>query len=148
MYVDFIRDRNPKRTGNSHWRRPCEAACGAKSVFHFDVTGSVAKSTHSGIPWLRYIRNHAGEQAHFWPFDGFKVPAHKSVVAEAYPSLWNKRYPRDGRDEHQHDAFSLAETLRLADRNGTIDTFLEPELDANERQRAAYEGWILGLGSV
>lgn len=31
----------------------------AKSVFHFDVQGSVAKSTHAGIPWLRYIRQQA-----------------------------------------------------------------------------------------
>lgn len=25
---------------------------GSKSVFHFDVQGSVAKSTHAGLPWL------------------------------------------------------------------------------------------------
>jgi hypothetical protein len=42
----------------------------AKSVFHFDVQGSVAKSTHAGIPWLRYIRQHAKAPVHFWPFDG------------------------------------------------------------------------------
>jgi hypothetical protein len=29
----------------------------AKSVFHFDVPGSVAKSTHAGLPWLRYLIN-------------------------------------------------------------------------------------------
>jgi len=38
-----------------------ERAGSAKSVFHFDVLGSVAKSTHVGIPWLRYIRER-------WPF--------------------------------------------------------------------------------
>lgn len=28
----------------------------AKSAFHFDVQDSVAKSTHCGLPWLRYLR--------------------------------------------------------------------------------------------
>jgi hypothetical protein len=35
------------RMGNSRWRRLTEERTGgAKSVFHFDVQGSVAKSTH------------------------------------------------------------------------------------------------------
>ena len=28
----------------------------AKSVFHFDVQGSVAKSTHAGLPWIKALR--------------------------------------------------------------------------------------------
>jgi hypothetical protein len=49
------------RTGNARWRRLTEErAGGAKSVFHFDVQGSVAKSTHAGIPWLRFIRQRLG----------------------------------------------------------------------------------------
>jgi hypothetical protein len=47
---------------------------GGKSVFHFDVQGSVAKSTHAGIPWLRFIRQRLGERVHFCPFDGWDVP--------------------------------------------------------------------------
>ena len=43
----------------------------AKSVFHFDVQGSVAKSTRAGIPWLRFIRQRLGARIHFWPFDGW-----------------------------------------------------------------------------
>ena len=35
----------------ARWRRLTEErAGGTKSVFHFDVRGSVAKSTHAGIP--------------------------------------------------------------------------------------------------
>jgi hypothetical protein len=30
------------------------------AVFHFDVQGSVAKSTHARIPWLRFIRQRLG----------------------------------------------------------------------------------------
>jgi hypothetical protein len=53
--------------GDARWRRLTEErAGGAKSVFHFDVQGSVAKSTHAGIPWLRFIRERLGD---FWPFD-------------------------------------------------------------------------------
>ena len=59
------------RMGNSHWRRLTEErAVSAKSDFHFDVEGSVAKSIHAAIPWLRYIRERRGERAHFCPFDG------------------------------------------------------------------------------
>jgi hypothetical protein len=57
-YVDFVRDgsagNGAKRMGNARWRRLTEQRAGnAKSVFHFDVQGTVAKSTHAGIPWLR-----------------------------------------------------------------------------------------------
>ncbi len=51
-YVDFIRDgmcgNGEARSGNARWRRITEERAGAKSVFHFDVPGSVAKSTHAG----------------------------------------------------------------------------------------------------
>jgi hypothetical protein len=58
IYVDFVRHglrgEGAARMGNSRWRRLTEERAGsAKSVFHFDVQGSVAKSTHAGIPWLR-----------------------------------------------------------------------------------------------
>ena len=60
IYVDFVREgvhgNGAARTGKSTWRRIAEVRARAKSVFHFNVQGSVAKSTHSGLPWLRYIR--------------------------------------------------------------------------------------------
>lgn len=61
--------------------------------FHFDVQGSVAKSTHSGLPWLRYIKRELAERVHFWPFEGWNPPAGTHVVAEVYPSHWRGRYP-------------------------------------------------------
>ena len=75
-YVDFVREgsagNGAARTGNARWRRLTEErAGGAKSVFHFDVPGQVAKSTHAGIPWLRFIRQELGARVHFWPFDGW-----------------------------------------------------------------------------
>jgi hypothetical protein len=62
---------------------------GAKSVFHFDVPGSVAKSTHAGLSWLLYLRSNTDGKAHFWPFDGWDLSVGGSVVAEVYPSLWS-----------------------------------------------------------
>ncbi len=87
-YVDFVRDgsvgNGAARMGNARWRRMTEErAGGAKSVFHFDVQGSVAKSTHAGIPWLRFIRQRLGDRVHFWPFDGWDIPEGRSTVAEA-----------------------------------------------------------------
>ena len=92
-YVDFVRDgirgNGAARMGNARWRRLTEErAGGAKSVFHFDVQGSVAKSTHAGIPWLRFIRQRLGARVHFWPFDGWDIPAGRSAIAEVYPALW------------------------------------------------------------
>ena len=69
---DGIAGNGAARLGNARWRRLTEErAGGAKSVFHFDVQGSVAKSTHAGIPWLRFIRQRLGACVHFWPFDGW-----------------------------------------------------------------------------
>ena len=96
IYVDFVRDgiagNGAARMGNARWRRLTEErAGGAKSVFHFDVQGSVAKSTHAGIPWLRFIRQRLGARVHFWPFDGWDIPAGRSAIAEVYPALWIAR---------------------------------------------------------
>ena len=85
-YVDFVRDGvcgdGAARMGSSKWRRICEERCRAKSVFHFDVQGPVAKSTHGGIPWLRFLRTKLGERVQFWPFDGWNVAPGRSVIAE------------------------------------------------------------------
>ena len=82
-YVDFVRDgacgNGAARSGDGRWRRVVEKRAGAaKSVFHFDVPGSVAKSTHAGLPWLRYIRQKIGDDVHFWPFDGWEIPRGRS----------------------------------------------------------------------
>jgi hypothetical protein len=152
VYVDFVRDgvagNGAKRTGNACWRRLTEeCAGGAKSVFHFDVPGQVAKSTHAGIPWLRFIRQRLGERVHFWPFDGWDIPAGRSAIAEVYPALWSRGFVNEGRSGDQHDAFSIAAWLSRADRGGSLAAFLKPELNPAERTVAQVEGWILGVTS-
>jgi len=150
MYVDFVRDGlwgdGAARTGDPRWRRVTEARTRAKSVFHFDVPGSVAKSTHAGLPWLRHVRDACGDRLHVWPFDGFDVPAGRSVVAEVYPSVWSGAYARGDRTRDQHDAFSVATWLRVADLDGSLARALcGDDLGQVERRVAAFEGWILGV---
>jgi hypothetical protein len=149
IYVDFVRDgscgNGAARSGDPRWRRLTEVRARAKSVFQFDVPGSVAKSTHAGIPWLRYIRQHAGTYVHFWPFDGWSVRPNCSVMVEVYPSLWNRIFPIGSRNPDQQDAFATAEWMRRADRDGSLGKFFSPELEPNERKTAEIEGWILGV---
>ena len=141
-----IRGNGAARGGSARWRRLAEVRAGsAKSVFHFDVQGSVAKSTHAGIPWLRYLRQQLGERVHFWPFDGWRIPAGRSAVVEVYPALWKRAFAANGRTADQHDAYSAAAWMREADRDGRLEGFLNPSLDPNERTLAEVEGWILGV---
>jgi hypothetical protein len=132
--------------GNPRWRRLTEERAGsAKSVYHFDVQGSVAKSTHAGIPWLRFIRQRLGERVHFWPFDGWNIPAGRSAVVEVYPSLWSRSFAREERNGDQHDAYSAAAWMPRADLDGSLAMFLNPSLATPERAVAQVEGWILGV---
>ena len=133
------------RMGDARWRRLAEVRAGAtKGVFRFDVQGSVAKSTHAGIPWLRFIRQRLGPRVHFWPFDGWDIPAGRSAIAEVYPAL-ERFFARKERTGDQHDAYSVAAWLSRADRNGELSAFLKPTLTPAERAVAQAEGWILGV---
>ncbi len=152
LYVDFVRDGlhgdAAARKGNSRWRRVTEQRCGsAKSVFHFDVPGQVAKSTHAGIPWLRYIRRKIGAKVHFWPFDGWGPPDGKSVIAEVYPRLWKGLCPFPDLTEDQQDAFSVAAWMQREDHAGSLPGHFAPALPDEDRALAEIEGWILGLSA-
>lgn len=147
--VDSIRrgerGQGAARVGNSRWRRLTELGVGAKSVFHFDVPGSVAKSTHAGLPWLRRLRQQVGARLHWWPFDGWAPEPGRSLIAEIYPSLWSRDYPVEGRTPDQQDAWVVATWLQKTDRAGQLGDYLQPHLGHEERQIAGHEGWILGV---
>lgn len=150
IYVDFVREgvagNGAARSGSPRWRRVTELrARSAKSVFQFDVQGSVAKSTHAGIPWLRYIRQRVKDHVHFWPFDGWISPPNRSAVVEVYPALWNRTFPVEGRTPDQQDAFAIAKWFQLADCGDSLEGYLYPRLEPDERKKAEIEGWILGV---
>jgi hypothetical protein len=149
-YVNFIRYCNvgqgSKRMGENTWLRLTERwTATAKSVFLFDVQGSVAKSTFAGLPWLLYLQNWCKRPIHFWPFDGWEVPQGKSVAAEVYPSLWTQRFPRDDRDGDEQAASAVAAWLQRTDQTGSLGSFLDPALTSQGQEAAAIEGWILGV---
>lgn len=152
-YVDFVRDgavgNGAARAGNTRWKRLTDKRAGsAKSLFHFDVQGSVAKSTHSGLPWLKFLREKVTRPLHFWPFDGWDIPAGSSAVVEVYPRLWNRQFAEvEGRTADQHDAWVVAEWMRAADMDGRLAMALAPQLDPRDRSVAEIEGWILGVES-
>ncbi len=156
-YVDFIRDHDNvvwwngekpdgERIGSPSELRLCERwTSSAKSVFQFDVQGSVAKSTHAGIPWLRFLRKRGGERVFFWPFDGWQPPQGKSVIAEVYPSIFRNRYPKVDRTPDEQDAYVVARWLEESSRLGRLDRYFNPPLGVDELNDAALEGWILGI---
>lgn len=149
-YVDFVRHglvgNGEARKGDPRWRRICEERCRAKSVFHFDVQGSVAKSTHAGIPWLKFLRQQLSEKTHFWPFDGWEIPPGRSAIVEAYPSLYKHNFAPENRTSDQHDAYAVAAWLQQADLEDRLIKYLNPDLSLTERAVAEVEGWIVGVG--
>ena len=73
------------------------------------------------------------------------MPPNCSVVAEVYPALWSRTFPTAGRTPDKQDAFAIAKWLQRADCDGSLEKFLHPELEPQERKTAEIEGWILGV---
>jgi hypothetical protein len=141
------RCRPPGAYGDERERlRLCERwTSSAKSVFQFGMNGEVATSSHAGIPWLRRLRRDLGPAVHFWPFDGWSPPPGRHVVAEVYPSILRRRFPRAERTPDQQDAYAVAEWLRTRDAAGLLDAYFTPGLTREERAVAKVEGWVLGV---
>jgi len=86
----------------------------------------VANSTLIEKPCLRFIRQRLGQRLHFWPFDGWDIPAGRSAIAEVYPALWSRSFANEDRTSDQHDAYSIAAWLSRADRDGSLAAFSTP----------------------
>ncbi len=130
--------------GDARSRRIVDCRTGGKSVFHFNVPGSVAHSTHAGVPWLLRIRE-ARPDVHFWPFDGWLPPAGRSVIAEVYPALFSHNKPPDGLTNDQRDAWRVAKAFRNADIDGELPGWFTSAVSSEERVIAEREGWMLGV---
>jgi hypothetical protein len=127
-------------------RRTDAWTSGAMPVFRFDVQGSVATSTHAGLIWLHRLRRRIPPpRLHVWPFDGFQPPAGASMVAEVFPSLLRRRWPRRDRTVDQHDAWCVAAWLAAGDAEDGLDHHLQPPLPPDVADDARLEGWILGV---
>ncbi len=143
--VEHFRENNARGGSPDEFRLTEKWTSSAKSVFRFDVQGQVAKSAHSGIPWLHHIRQQVGDGIHFWPFDGFEIDEGKSVIAEVYPSIFRNRYNREERSSDEHDAYSISKWLSDRDRKHKLQKYFETHLPKSEKKVAQREGWILGI---
>ncbi|MDJ0874403.1 MAG: hypothetical protein QNJ02_03985 [Desulfobacterales bacterium] len=145
--VEALRQGNKRSGKHTEFRLTENWTASTQSVFKLDGAGTVGKSTHCGIPWLRFMRRHSDQRrrTHFWPFDGFDVPPNRSVVAEIFPSIFRRRYARRYPSADEHDAMCVAWWLRDMDARGQLSTYLKPPLTAAERRIARLEGWILGI---
>lgn len=148
-HLDEIREENPRRGRANEFRLTEKLAKGTQSVFKFVGQGTVGKSSHSGIPWLRFLRRHPDlkNKIHFWPFDGFSVPEGKSVVAETWPTLFRGKYTHGELNEHERDAYCVAKWLQETDRGGLFPKYLSPAPTMAQRDVVSREGWILGIDS-
>ncbi len=145
--VEALRHGNKRSGKHTEFRLTENWTSSTQSVFKLDGAGTVGKSTHCGIPWLRFMRRktHNRRRLHFWPFDGFDIPPNKSVVAEIFPSIFRRRYPRRYETADEHDAMCVAQWLKDMDARGQLPTYFNPPLTDEEREIARLEGWILGV---
>lgn len=122
----------------------------AKSVLNLNPTLiSVAFSTHAGLPWLYELRRRYADVLHVWPFDGLVPVGGRSVIAEAYPSLFYNRYeyPPELTKRDEKDAYAVSLWLREQDAGGVLQRYMNlPTLTASQREAVVpLEGWILGV---
>jgi len=82
---------------------------------------------------------------HFWPFDGWDIPAGRSAIAEVYPALWSRSFANEDRTSDQHDAYSIAAWLSRADRDGSLAAFSTPTFRRRSARWRRWRGWILGV---
>ena len=81
LSIENLRQQQRIRTESATSLRLCETwTSSAKSVFHFDVQGSVAKSTYAGLPWIHFLHKGLPNELFCWPFEGWEPPAGRSVL--------------------------------------------------------------------
>ena len=66
-------------------------------------------------------------------------------MVEDFQPQWTRRFPKEDRDGDEQAAYAVAAWLQRADRDGSLDGFFRPNLTAEERGIAKFEGWILGV---
>ncbi|MEW5837284.1 MAG: hypothetical protein AB1717_00410 [Pseudomonadota bacterium] len=144
--IEELRRQRRLMTEANHALRLCESwTASAKSVFLFDVQGSVAKSTYAGLPWLYLLRKELGEKLFFWPFDGFIPPHRTSVICEVYPALYKRRYKKGDMGLDAFDAYAVVNWMQDMQRRDALSRYFSPPLIASETEIARQEGWILGV---
>jgi len=96
--------------------------------------------------FLRFIRQRLGARVHFWPFDGWDIPAGRSTVAEIYPRRCRARVsPAWTAPPTSMMPLASPDGFPRVEQDVTLAGFLRPALTPSERAVADVEGWILGV---
>lgn len=128
---------------------------GPQPVWKLAYTGSVGSQALTGIPVLRWLRDHADLAAatRVWPFETGLAPLSRGktrggiVLAEVYPSLVPLQR-RDGEVKDAAQVRAIAHHFATLDGSGRLgDIFAgDPRLDREERRAIEQEeSWILGV---
>lgn len=145
-------------------RRRTEGACVPLPASVFDLVVYQRQVTLGTIHGMAVL-DHLADVDHLavWPYDGDRVDAVSTVVAEAYPSMWLDPDLRKGSDADRREQVSRwrdrpdvagldAESVALLHRSGDAADALgvalalpDLSLDAPVDEVTAREGWILGV---
>ena len=116
-----------------------------RGMLLFEAPGPAAKAAHAGIPWLKWLRDEVGERLHFWPFDGWELPADKAVIVEVHPAIFRRRYGPEQREAVGQDAYATARWMADMAGRSALAACFNPPLTPMERHLAELEGWMLGV---
>jgi precorrin-8X/cobalt-precorrin-8 methylmutase len=128
---------------------------GPQPVWKLAYAGSVGSQSLTGIPVLRWLRDHPDLSAavSVWPFETGLRPLTRAdtdgriVLAEIYPSLIEV-VPRDDETRDELQVRTMVDYFAECDDAGELASLFagDPSLDAEQRRRIeSEESWILGV---
>ncbi len=125
---------------------------GAQPCWKLSYTGCVGSQALTGIPVVRALRDDPRwrENARAWPFEtGLATPANaRLVLAEVYPSLWQKIPPILGKPKDAAQVRFVAGLFAERDRAGELAELFagDPGLTPDQRYLVeTEEAWTLGV---
>jgi precorrin-8X/cobalt-precorrin-8 methylmutase len=128
---------------------------GPQPVWKLAYPGSVGSQTMTGIPVLRWLRDHRDFENAIavWPFEtGLRALTRadtegRIILAEIYPSLIAVK-PKDGEIRDALQVRAMVDHFAHRDDVGALGALFagDPELDERQRRRIeSEESWILGV---
>ncbi|MFO8101617.1 MAG: hypothetical protein R6U37_05590 [Dehalococcoidia bacterium] len=143
----FDQSRDPKfpysQVAFGEYRLTERRGAGFKPIFKVGGSGAVGLQSLCGMPYLHHVRTTCAQQKaplHCWPFDGWEPEGEEHFLVEWYPALYN-----EGPKSHESDALSCVNWAMDLDSRDELRQYFVPALSEAEKERAATEGWVLGV---
>ena len=150
IFVDLFRDGMDLPSVRADRRHTLAAPYGSPERFRqirLSLSTSRALSRNhrtQAFPWLRFVRTNTTGKVHFWPFDGWDLPAGRSALVEIYPALCRAFRPHGEYTMDQADAYSAARWMQETDRTGMLPMYLSPVLNGTNVSWQNTKGGSLG----